>query len=204
MNSQPLIPFLTALSGLSQPFVAERNQWLIQHGKHFRAAAVLLAIVPHQGQWHILLTRRADTLRHHTGQIALAGGRQDPEDLDLTATALREAHEEIGTPPSIWHTFAPITTYYTPSGYAIAPIPAFCSCEPLVSPNADEVAEVFYVPLQFALNAHNYQWRHFEHYGTALLMPELPYRHYPIWGVTAAILYALAELHRQQPLLLPQ
>ena len=50
----------------------ERNRFVRQEGK---TAAVLLAVVRREGQWQILLTRRADTLRHHTGQIAFAGGR---------------------------------------------------------------------------------------------------------------------------------
>ena len=101
MNTHHLIPFLTALSDLELPQLAERNQWLLQHNSHYRPAAVLLAIVPHQKKWHLLLTRRADTLRHHTGQIAFAGGQQDSEDAHLTATALRETHEEIGVSPTI-------------------------------------------------------------------------------------------------------
>ena len=202
MNTHSLIPFLTALSDLELPLLAERNQWLLQHGGEYRPAAVLLAIVPHQQQWHLLLTRRADTLRHHTGQIAFAGGRHDPEDAHLTATALREAHEEIGVSPTIWHTFAPMMPCYTPSGYAVSPIPAFCLHEPTLIPNPAEVAEVFYVPLNFALHLPHYQWQTFEHHGKHLPMPALSYQHYHIWGITASILYTLAELHRQQPLIL--
>jgi 8-oxo-dGTP pyrophosphatase MutT (NUDIX family) len=45
---------------------------------------------------HVVLTRRRADLRRHAGEISFPGGRQDPEDADLTETALREAEEEIG------------------------------------------------------------------------------------------------------------
>ena len=48
---------------------------------------------------HVVLTRRRADLRRHAGEIAFPGGRQDPGDADLSTTALREAHEEIGLAP---------------------------------------------------------------------------------------------------------
>ena len=52
------------------------------------------------GALHVVFTRRRDDLKRHAGEISFPGGRRDPEDTDLTATALREAHEEIGLPPA--------------------------------------------------------------------------------------------------------
>ena len=51
------------------------------------------------GELHAVFTKRRDDLKRHAGEISFPGGRRDPEDADLTATALREAHEEIGLPP---------------------------------------------------------------------------------------------------------
>jgi 8-oxo-dGTP pyrophosphatase MutT (NUDIX family) len=50
---------------------------------------------------HVVLTRRRSDLRHHAGEISFPGGRQDPDDVDLKDTALREAEEEIGLPREI-------------------------------------------------------------------------------------------------------
>jgi 8-oxo-dGTP pyrophosphatase MutT (NUDIX family) len=51
------------------------------------------------GRPHVVLTKRREDLRRHAGEISFPGGREDPEDADLRATALREAHEEIGLDP---------------------------------------------------------------------------------------------------------
>ncbi|MGO9489733.1 MAG: NUDIX hydrolase [Solirubrobacteraceae bacterium] len=60
------------------------------------AAAVLVAVYPARGGPRVVLTRRRADLRRHAGEISFPGGRRDPEDVDLTETALREAEEEIG------------------------------------------------------------------------------------------------------------
>ncbi|EGV35447.1 NUDIX hydrolase [Neisseria weaveri] len=160
------------------------------------SAAVLLATVYKDGQWQILLTRRAETLRRHNGQIAFAGGRYDSTDTSLTHTALRETFEETGIAAHHWNTFSPFTPYYTPSGYSVLPVPALCAHNPETLINTDEVAEIFYLPLTFALQQQHYQTRAVKHGQTVLRLPALPYLDYDIWGLTAIILYDLAERYR--------
>jgi len=60
---------------------------------------VLVALYVQDGALHAVFTRRRGDLRRHAGEISFPGGRQDPEDRSLEATALREAQEEIGLPP---------------------------------------------------------------------------------------------------------
>src|SRR5665213_199053 len=62
------------------------------------AVLVPLYLAPDAGEPHVVLTRRRADLRRHAGEISFPGGRRDPEDADLTETALREAEEEIGLP----------------------------------------------------------------------------------------------------------
>ena len=63
-------------------------------------AAVLAALFERDGELHAVFTRRRGDLRIHAGQVSFPGGRREPGDADLVATALREAHEEIGLDPA--------------------------------------------------------------------------------------------------------
>jgi 8-oxo-dGTP pyrophosphatase MutT (NUDIX family) len=65
------------------------------------AAAVLAPLFERDGELHAVFTKRRSDLRLHAGQVSFPGGRRDPGDADLIATALREAHEEIGLEPSL-------------------------------------------------------------------------------------------------------
>ena len=195
MNTDHLTHFLTQASRFSSRMQAERNQLVTP--KTVKEAAVLVGIVLHEGAWQILLTQRAETLRQHTGQIAFAGGRKDAQDDSLTATALREAYEETAIPITAWQTFAPLPFYDTPSGYRVTPVPAICTQSVNPKANPDEVAEIFYLPLDFALNLQNYTFRQLHHNNQTLALPTLPFRHYDIWGLTAIILYGLAERYQQ-------
>ena len=83
----------------------------------------------------VLLTRRADTLRSHTGQIALPGGRCDPGETPWQ-TALREAHEEIGLDPALRRRVAGLSTpYRTGTGYLITPVVGFVRPGFTLTPN---------------------------------------------------------------------
>ena len=195
MNTDHLTHFLTQASRFSSRMQAERNQ--LATPKTVKKAAVLVGIVLHEGAWQILLTKRAETLRQHTGQIAFAGGRKDAQDDSLTATALREADEETAIPITAWQTFAPLPFYDTPSGYRVTPVPAVCTQPVNPKANPDEVAKIFYLPLDFALNLQNYTFRQLHHNNQTLALPTLPFRHYDIWGLTAIILYGLAERYQQ-------
>ena len=63
-------------------------------------AAVLAPLWERDGELVAVFIKRHGELRLHAGQISFPGGRRDPGDVDLTATALREAHEEIGLEPA--------------------------------------------------------------------------------------------------------
>lgn len=195
MNADQLIYFLTQASRFSSRMQAERNQLVT--AQTVKEAAVLVGIILHEGAWQILMTKRAETLRQHTGQIAFAGGRKDAQDDSLTATALREAYEETAIPIAAWQTFAPLPFYDTPSGYRVTPVPAICTQPINPKANPDEVAEIFYLPLDFTLNLQNYTFRQLHHNNQTLALPALPFQRYDIWGLTALILYGLAERYQQ-------
>src|SRR6202000_2301712 len=87
-----------------------------------RAAAVLVPVRDGPAGPPILLTRRAETLRQHKGQISFPGGRRDETDTDLTAAALREAHEEVGLEPANVQVIGYLDDYPVLSGYRITPV----------------------------------------------------------------------------------
>ncbi len=156
-------------------------------------AAVLVPLVLNPAGITVLLTRRADHMAHHAGQISFPGGRLDADDSSPVAAALREAYEEVGLHPEQVDIVGQLECYRTASGFLVTPVVGFVRPPLMLQPNPDEVAEVFEVPLEFVLDRGNHQrdarlyrgrWRHYY---------VLPYRDYRIWGATAAMLVMLAE-----------
>src|SRR5580658_11271128 len=85
-------------------------------------AGVLVPLYESDGEMHAVFTKRRNDLRRHPGEISFPGGRRDPGDENLLATALREAHEEVGLPPDaveIAGALQPTPTIAT--GYAVYP-----------------------------------------------------------------------------------
>ncbi|MGH2913473.1 MAG: NUDIX hydrolase [Solirubrobacteraceae bacterium] len=155
-------------------------------------AAVLVALFERDDRLHAVLTRRHDDLRRHPGEISFPGGRRDPTDRDLTATALREAHEEIGLDPTAAHVLGalqPTPTIVT--GYAIYPFVAMIEpgAEWTLSPR--EVAVVLELSLD-ELRA-GYGRRRLLRRGVPIRTDTYHVGDALIWGATARILADLLE-----------
>ena len=84
-------------------------------------AAVLVPIVMRE-QPTVLLTERTKHLSNHSGQIAFPGGKADKEDADASATALREAEEEIGLDPALVDVLGVLPHYVTGTAFIITPV----------------------------------------------------------------------------------
>lgn len=154
-------------------------------------AAVLLPIVLRERPT-VLLTQRTEHLSTHSGQVAFPGGRSDPEDADAAATALREAHEEVGLEQSQVEVLGHLSTYTTGSAFIITPVVALVQPTIQLQPNPDEVADVFEVPLDFLLNPAHHQRHAFEWQGVRREWFSMPYddghQSRFIWGATAGML----------------
>ncbi|WP_378952539.1 CoA pyrophosphatase [Mesorhizobium sp. ANAO-SY3R2] len=158
-----------------------------------REAAVLIPVVDHGDASTVILTKRADKLRNHSGQIAFPGGRIDPGDPSVEAAALRETVEEIGLAPDYIDVIGRLPDYVTGSGYRIAPVLGVVRPGFHLSVNADEVDDIFEVPLGFLMDPANHGrasrvWENQERFFYAM-----PFEERYIWGVTAGIIRALYE-----------
>ncbi|WP_299916160.1 CoA pyrophosphatase [uncultured Roseobacter sp.] len=162
-------------------------------GRKLRPAGVLAPIVRKNDDLHLLLTKRSSALKHHPGQIAFPGGKQDDTDTDVVAAALREAREEIGLPSHTVDVLGTLPAHETVTGFIVTPVIGFVNEDFAIRPEQGEVDEVFSVPLSHVLRAENYvvesrRWR-----GTRRSYFAVPYGPYYIWGATARMLRAWTD-----------
>lgn len=160
-------------------------------------ASVLVGLVMRGDELTVLFTQRTDHLTDHPGQISFPGGRVEASDVNAVATALREAQEEIGLPPSHVQVLGALPVYTTGTGFIVTPVVALV--EPGFEVIADpfEVAEVFEVPLSFLMSPAHHQRHAVEFNGVHREFLSMPWpgvgpdgadRRYFIWGATAAML----------------
>jgi 8-oxo-dGTP pyrophosphatase MutT (NUDIX family) len=156
-------------------------------------ASVLVALVQRDLGFSVILTRRADTLRRHTGQIALPGGRRDPGETPWQ-TALREAHEEIGLDPAFVSLAGLSTPYRTGTGYLITPVVGFVRPGFELSANPDEVADIFETPFGYLMDPANYQEQErATPSGELRRFYATTFEDRYIWGATAGMLRSLYD-----------
>jgi 8-oxo-dGTP pyrophosphatase MutT (NUDIX family) len=159
-------------------------------GRTVRPAAVLILLTREDrstNDWNIVLTQRTAHLHDHAGQISFPGGRKDDEDIDLVATALREANEEIGVDASKIEVIGALPAYVTVTAYEVTPIVA-TSAPQAFTCDQFEVADVFDVPLAHVLEETNWRRDSFMRAGLRREYWAVPYRERYIWGATAGML----------------
>jgi 8-oxo-dGTP pyrophosphatase MutT (NUDIX family) len=163
-------------------------------------AAVLVPLYVRDGALHAVFTKRREDLRRHPGEISFPGGRFDEGEQDLRATALREAHEEIGLPADaveIVGALQPTPTIAT--GYSVYPFVGLIEQGRTWTLSAREVAEVLELPLAALLAG--YARRRLIRRGVPIRTDTYLVADNLIWGATARILSDLFD--RIGPLLAP-
>ncbi|GAA0748576.1 CoA pyrophosphatase [Ideonella azotifigens] len=163
------------------------------------AASVLVPLVQRPDGLQVLLTRRTAHLRSHAGQISFPGGRQEPGDADVVATALREAQEEIGLLANELEVIARLPVYATVTRFQVTPVVALVSPDHTLQLDAFEVAAAFEVPLAFLMTPAHHQHHSFDNGGLQRQFLSMPWQspggeEYFIWGATAAMLRNLYHL----------
>jgi len=158
-----------------------------------RASAVLILIADTGGEPDVLLIEKAAMLRKHAGQPAFPGGAAEPGDADLSATALREAAEEVGLDPAGVSVVASLPVLYlAPSGYVVTPVLAYWHTPGPVGVNdPGEIASVTRVPIaDLADPVNRFQVSHPSGYtGPAFGVAGMV-----VWGFTAGLLSMLLDL----------
>jgi 8-oxo-dGTP pyrophosphatase MutT (NUDIX family) len=156
-----------------------------------KRAAVAITLIDDGDHIAMLLTLRATSLRGHSGQWALPGGRCDPGETPIDAS-LRELHEELGLRCDATGVLGLLDDYPTRSGYLITPVVVWAGAHVALTPNPDEVASVHRIPLDAIVRADAFDF---------VTIPEserrvIRYRHNDshIHAPTAALIYQFREV----------
>ena len=156
-----------------------------------RPAAVLIPVIAGPEGARVLMTRRADSLASHTGQIAFPGGRLEPGETAVEA-ALREAFEEVALDPALVEVLGVGDAYDTGTGFLVTPVVGWLTETPATQAALDEVAEVFEVPWDFLMDPANHRRDSYDREGQPRRWYwAITHEERYIWGVTAGIVRAL-------------
>lgn len=171
------------------------EEWVVNPSA--KPAAVLIPIVERSVGLSVILTKRTERLKSHSGQIAFPGGKIDKSDKNAQAAALREAHEEIDLEPHEVSVVGRLPNYFSGSGFKISPIIGLINSRATICPSPNEVEYIFEVPLAFLMDAKNHKTgsRMFE--GSERFYFEMPFNEHYIWGVTAGIVKNLHDRLKQ-------
>jgi 8-oxo-dGTP pyrophosphatase MutT (NUDIX family) len=172
------------------------KKMMFEHPTALRKASVLIPITRYRPgkNSEIVLTVRSKNLNSHPGQISLPGGSQEPDDLDVVATALRESEEEIGLARSNVEVIGRLGDMALPSGFQVTPIIGLIEPGLDFAPCPIEVAEIFHAPLSLVMNPDSYNSTSMIYDNQQRKILELQFEQFRIWGATAAILYHLAQI----------
>ena len=152
-----------------------------------RRAAVLVALDAHRPAC-VILTKRHRLLRSHPGEVAFPGGLAEPQDHDGTATALREAGEEIGLRPADIAICGELSDTLSHRGVVVTPVVGVLTGAPRWRPCATEIERVFSVPLAFFLSRAPRRIDELRRGHGSVFAPAFCWQDMEIWGLTAVIL----------------
>lgn len=161
------------------------------------AAAILVPLIRKGDDWHLVLTKRAESLRHHPGETAFPGGKWEEGESYPLETALRESEEEIGLLArnvDVLGCLAPLNTRYQTQVVSVVGV---IHTEQNFLINGDEIAQIFTVPVNFFLQDRrlrtdifpaNAMGKNAERW-----VPVYEFQGHEIWGFTAAVIVQLLE-----------
>jgi 8-oxo-dGTP pyrophosphatase MutT (NUDIX family) len=182
MSNQSLLQQLT--------FSIEQYEARTIHQPDLAQAGVLVAITD-EAEPHLVLTRRAQHLNSHSGEVAFAGGKRDETDPNIIFTALREAYEEISLATTDVKIIGPLDQVVSRFGYVVTPIVGIIPADVELVANPEELDAIFKVPLRFFLESEPHDY--FERGNISI--PSFHYEGFRIWGLTAMMITEMVNNH---------
>lgn len=157
-------------------------------GKFPNEAAVLVPVTDHSREPEIILTKRADHLSSHSGEVSFPGGKWEPADSSLVVTALRESEEEIALPQNVVEVINVQPHLYSLWGIKVTPYVGIIPVEVELEANPDELHSVFRVPVSFFMEDRRTRTDVYYREDREWWSPVYHFDGYKIWGLTARIL----------------
>ena len=153
-----------------------------------RVGSVLLLLYPENNNLHVVLTKRPDSLKDHSGQISFPGGKRDGDE-SLGETALRETHEEIGIESADITLLGELhSLYIPPSDFEVNPFVGWCDFRPKYTPNPAEVETILEPTLTHLLTPSTIKTSQREFRGATFDVPYYDVDGHWVWGATAIML----------------
>lgn len=201
INLQKALPGIAAQKILSPPFREEEIQKRANEINAPRNSAVLILLYFKNGKLHIPFIKRSIYKGVHSGQISLPGGKQEKIDMDFKATALREAHEEIGIIAEDVEILGQISDIYIPpSNFRVKVFVGFIPYQPNFIREAKEVQEIIEIPLADIFDDKIIKTKVFytSSNGEDRKAPYFDILGIEIWGATAMIISEFREIIRPE------
>lgn len=158
-----------------------------------RPAAVLVPLFLRDGKPWVLLTRRSEQLKKHSGEISFPGGGAEEQDADFWQTALRETEEEVGVQRGDVQRLGRLDDVYSVHDYRVKVFVGRYPDGYTYRVDENEIAEIIELPLARLRDPQIYHQEDWRHQGRLLPVDFYQLDGYMIWGMTAAILKQLLE-----------
>jgi len=156
-------------------------------------AGVVIPIYEKDSDLYIVLTKRAETVTNHKGEVSFPGGMYEDEDGDRMVTAVRECCEEIGVRKQDMEILGRVDDMYTLTGFCLRPYVGIIPFPYPFKTNPKEVAYIISLPFQFLRNVKP-GLEMAERGGHMEKVPSFYFEGDRIWGATCRILLRLRQI----------